>query len=117
YPAAAGTTFWPINTMKGLGPYPTGLPDRFYVWVTGGTFAPLGGYAFGGLLFVLDDYTDRANIWDNGGGQMLGETLGGTLQLGYYSNRTMRIMAVDKHGSVEGVISSVTVIGEGRLEI
>jgi len=119
YAGGSGTSFWPVDTFDGIGTGPTSIPDRFYVWVLGGTFGNLGGNGFGGLLFVLDDYTHTSSINDLGGGQTLSSLLGGTLNLSQFANTTLRLGPTNKTGSAEGYISSLTLVSNfpPRLDI
>jgi hypothetical protein len=98
-----------VETIDGNGPL---VPDRFYARADFGTFPPLGGYAFSGLLFVLDDPTDTSSITDSGGNPTLASVLNGPVVLSQFSQTTVRLDAVDKHGSAQGVVTSLTVVPE-----
>ncbi len=117
YAGGSGFIFEPINTINGVGPYPSGIPERFYLWVRGGSFPTLGGYAFGGMLFVLDDYSNAGAVNDAGGGQTLAGQLGGPLILNRFERTTVRISPVDKRGSAEGFVSLLMTIPDLRLKV
>ena len=110
YSGGSGTSFAPVATFDGIGTGPTSIPDRFYVSVLGGTFGNLGGHGFGGILFVLDDYTHTSSINDTGGGQTLASLLGGSLNLSKFTNTTLSISTTNKTGSAEGYIGSLTIV-------
>jgi hypothetical protein len=98
-----------IETIDGNAP---SVPDRFYARVQSGTYPQLGGYAFYDLLFVLDDPTDTTSITDSGANSTLASVLNGPVLLSEFSQTTVRIDAVDKHGSAQGVVTSLTIVPE-----
>ena len=86
--------------------------DRFYLSVDGGTFPPLGGNSFAGLLLVLDDPSQTSSINDPGGNPDLRTVLNGNLDLSQFGDTTFRLGTIDKTGAAEGIITSLTVVPE-----
>ena len=118
YAGGIGSSFFAIQTFDGAGPYPSGVPDRFSINATNGSFPPVGGYGFGGLMLVLDDYTHTTSIHDTGSGQTLGAQLGGTLDLNQFAIRVVRIGANDKAGGyAQGYVATLRVVPEVYLQI
>lgn len=108
YPGGYMTGYGEVETIDGV----SYIPDRFYARADYGTFPSLGGFAFYDLLFVLDDPSHTTPITDTGGSPSLASVLNGDLVLSRFSQTTVRIDAVDKHGSVAGVVTSLTLVPE-----
>lgn len=108
YAPAAATVFQPIDTFDGVGDGAAALPDRFYLAASGGNFGLLNGHAFGGVLFVLDDYSHTSSIHDTGAGQTLASQVG-ALNLQPFKATVLQIIAEGKNGMAEANITELEV--------
>jgi hypothetical protein len=107
YSGGTASILNPIDTFDGVGEDNTAIPDRFYLSASGGDFKVLGNHSFGGILFVLDDYSHLSSIPDAGSRQSLGEQLGGTLNLRQFATTLLRLSADGKNGIAEANVEKL----------